>query len=314
MRNGGGNRGDFTVLAVDDEPFNLEILSEFLGEAGYRLVCAEDGKEAWQMLEAEPGRFDAVLLDRMMPEMNGLEVLLRIKQHPELNTLPVIMQTAKSSRQDILEGLQAGAYYYLTKPFEQDALLAIVDTAVIDYHRYRQLQDEASQVSQTLSLMDHGQFSFETLAEGQNLAMMLANACPEPSKVILGLSELVINAVEHGNLGISYEDKSEIHRTGNWEDEIRRRQLLPENRGKKVVVTYSRTKDIVTFHIKDQGSGFDWKKYEEISPERVFDSHGRGIALAKTISFDHLEYQGIGNEVVAALFINIDEEETRIAI
>ncbi|HLD95062.1 MAG TPA: response regulator, partial [Alphaproteobacteria bacterium] len=55
--------------------------------------------------------------------------------------------------------------------------------------------------------------------------------------------------------------------------------------------------------IKDQGNGFDWKKYLELSPERATDPHGRGIAMAKTLSFSRLEYQGCGNEVVATYFL-----------
>ena len=59
------------ILVVDDEPLNVEILTEVLGEAGYETVSAGDGLQAWKLLEADAGRFDAVLLDRMMPNMNG---------------------------------------------------------------------------------------------------------------------------------------------------------------------------------------------------------------------------------------------------
>ena len=128
-----------SVLVVDDEIFNLEILSEYLSDEGYNVVSAEDGSKAWALLEGAPERFDVVLLDRMMPHMNGMEVLERIKGHPQLNMLPVVMQTAKAAPQDILEGLEAGAYYYLTKPFDKETMLAIVKTAVVDYKAYRTL-------------------------------------------------------------------------------------------------------------------------------------------------------------------------------
>ena len=68
-----------TVLVVDDEVFNLEILIERLEEAGYDVVAAEDGVKAWSLIEKTPQRFNAILLDRMMPNMGGMEVLARIK-------------------------------------------------------------------------------------------------------------------------------------------------------------------------------------------------------------------------------------------
>jgi anti-sigma regulatory factor (Ser/Thr protein kinase) len=78
---------------------------------------------------------------------------------------------------------------------------------------------------------------------------------------------------------------------------------LPENAEKKAFVTFERNDNELRFVVKDQGNGFDWHKYLEMSPERVFDNHGRGIAMAKTISFDRIDYQGNGNEVHATTFL-----------
>jgi CheY-like chemotaxis protein len=289
------------VLVVDDEVFNLEILTEHLEDEGYATVGAEDGAQAWGLLQETPDSFDAVLLDIMMPEMDGMEVLARIKAHPDLNSLPVIMQTAKAGKQDILEGLQAGAYYYLTKPFEKDQLLAIVKTAIGDYQRYRVLQEETRQTTQTLALMNQGQFTFRTLTEGGDLVTLLSNALPEAAKVVMGLSELMINAVEHGNLGITYDDKSRLNDQGTWVEEVERRLALPENATKTVILEFERAEGEVSFLIQDQGDGFDWQNYLEISPERAFDTHGRGIAMAKMLSFDRMEYQGNGNRVLATI-------------
>lgn len=70
------------ILAVDDEPFNLEIIEEYLEVDGYEIHTAEDGLEAWSILEQGANRYDAILLDRMMPQMDGMAVLARIKGHP----------------------------------------------------------------------------------------------------------------------------------------------------------------------------------------------------------------------------------------
>lgn len=292
-----------TVLVVDDEEFNLEIIGEYLEDFSYRLVTAGDGAEAWALLEAEPERFDAILLDRMMPNMDGMEVLTRIKAHPLLQSVPVIMQTAAAAKQDVVEGLQAGAYYYLTKPFDEQVLQSIVKTALDDHRRYRSLREQIRSGSQVLGLMGTAHFRLQTINEARNLAGFLANACPSPEKVVTGLSELLLNAVEHGNLGITYEQKSALNREGRWLEEIEHRLSLPENRQKYVEVNFNNDGRLVRIHIADQGEGFDWDNYMEIDPQRAYDSHGRGIAMARMLSFDNMEYLGSGNQVEVSIAI-----------
>jgi anti-sigma regulatory factor (Ser/Thr protein kinase) len=118
---------------------------------------------------------------------------------------------------------------------------------------------------------------------------------------VLGLSELMINAVEHGNLGIGYAQKSALIDQGRLADEIRERLARPEFAGRRAELEVSRDENEVRFLIRDQGAGFDWQGYLEMSPDRAFDTHGRGIAMSRIISFDRLEYRGCGNEVLAAV-------------
>jgi DNA-binding response OmpR family regulator len=292
------------VLLVDDAQFNLKILQTYLAEEEYQLQTARDGAEAWGMLETNPEGFDAVLLDRMMPELEGIEVLARMKKHPVLNTVPVIFQTAKGSESEVLEGLQAGAYYYLTKPFTQDGLCSIVRTAVNQRAHYVALRDEIKKGARGLKLLDSGLFKFKSLEEAKDLGSILANACPDPDKIILGLSELLINAVEHGNLSISYKEKSALLASGNWTQEIDRRQKDPKYRDRYVRVQFDRGPKEIRIFIEDEGEGFDWQNYMSFSPERAFDSNGRGIAMANEMCFDSLKYHGNGNRVEVS--INLD--------
>ncbi len=116
-------RPNGVILAVDDEAINLRLLEGALTDQGYEVVKAGDGAQAWEILEREPERFDAVLLDRMMPNMDGMEVLARVRAHPQMRFLPVILQTAAATNQSIAEGVRAGAYHYLTKPFSPRELV-----------------------------------------------------------------------------------------------------------------------------------------------------------------------------------------------
>ena len=135
------------------------------------------------------------------------------------------------------------------------------------------------------------------------LADFFAHACPQPDKVILGLRELLINAVEHGNLGISYAEKGSLIDEDLIQQEIARRMALEVNRQKRVEVVFERSPSALVFTITDQGQGFDWERYLDFDPERVFDPNGRGIAMARTTSFDSIEYQGNGNTVVATVIL-----------
>ena len=286
-----------SVLVVDDEPFNLEIIEEYLDGEGYTLFTAGDGEDAWKQLEANPDKFDVILLDRMMPKLDGMEVLEKIKVHRKLKSTPVILQTAKASQQNIIEGMNAGAYYYLTKPFDDEMLRSIVRTAIEDKMRYDLLTSELEESVRGLTTMQDAHFEFQTIDEANDLAKVLANACASPDKVVTGISELLINAVEHGNLEICYEEKSRLVAKDSWKDEVNKRLQLPEYKDKKVIVWFQRKGSINKILIEDEGDGFEWQNYLELDPLRAFDSHGRGIAMAKLMSVDEINYQGCGNKV-----------------
>jgi hypothetical protein len=118
---------------------------------------------------------------------------------------------------------------------------------------------------------------------------------------VLGLTELMVNAVEHGNLGITYREKSALNEKGNWRDEVDRRLALPENADRFATICMRRAADGISFTILDRGDGFDWQSYLEMCPERAFDSHGRGIAMSRMLSFTSVEYSGNGNTVCATV-------------
>src|SRR5262245_19924020 len=109
------------VLVVDDNEDNLKIIQEILRTRGFTVRLARDGASALKSLEEE--RPDVILLDVMMPEMDGIEVLDRIRAHPQLGSLPVILVTAKGQDEDVLAGYKTGADYYITKPFTARQLL-----------------------------------------------------------------------------------------------------------------------------------------------------------------------------------------------
>ena len=115
-----------TILVVDDNPDSITILQSILETRGYGVLIANSGMEALQVVQSTPLP-DLVLLDVMMPEMNGLEVLQKLKESHATTKIPVILVTAKTHDEDVLSGYQYGADYYITKPFTAKQLLYGID-------------------------------------------------------------------------------------------------------------------------------------------------------------------------------------------
>jgi len=290
----------FKILAVDDEEFNLDILTEYLEEAGFEVIGAEDGVIALQKLEQHPD-IDVIVLDRMMPNMGGIEVLKAVKQDSRFKDIPVIMQTAAASSDQVLEGIQCGAYYYLTKPYEDVMLISIVKAALHEVKNRRNIREEIHKHRRVLGLMEKSIFHFRTVDDAKNLAFFMANCFPDPEMAVYGLNELLLNAVEHGNLGITYGEKTQLVMDGKWRTEIDRRLELEENKAKLGYLEFEHSDSQLRIIITDQGTGFDWQKYITISPDRASDPHGRGIAMSCAMSFSTVEYQGCGNKVICTV-------------
>ena len=289
------------VLVVDDEQMNLFLIEEFLAQEALELESHSDPLAAWASLQAPESNFSLVVLDRMMPGLDGIELLQRMKHEARFADIPVIMQTAASSPEQVRAGLAAGAYYYLTKPYEPEALISIVRAALEDRRTRSQLRSRAAHLEDAQNLVASVEYRFVTLDDVSTLVPVLAAWCPQPDAAAPGLSDLMVNAVEHGNLGVTYQEKSLLKWDGDWEAEIQRRLALPIFQGRHATVRVERQPDRVTFTIADQGEGFDWQKFLNFDPERAFDPNGRGIAMAKMMSFSTLEFQGKGNVVVATV-------------
>jgi DNA-binding response OmpR family regulator len=119
------------VLVIDDDPMIRGLVKAMLEAEGYgyEVVLAEDGLQGVEMIDAEPRPIDIclIVLDVVMPGMNGLEVLTRLKMQPHTQQIPVLMLTGESKAEDIMAGYSVGADYYITKPFTRQQLLFGLD-------------------------------------------------------------------------------------------------------------------------------------------------------------------------------------------
>ncbi len=132
------------LLVVDDTPVNVKLLADLLAAKGYSVVTASAGPEALE--KVEKGRPDLVLLDVMMPGMSGYEVCKKLRENPATAMLPVVMVTALDPAQERVKGIEAGADDFLTKPINQQELLARVRSLL----RIKELHDQLTEWNQTL--------------------------------------------------------------------------------------------------------------------------------------------------------------------
>lgn len=298
------------ILAVDDDRTTLMMLETQLRKYGHEVLTALNGEEALALAKLHANRLDALVLDRMLPDIDGLEVVRQLKKDPTLRMIPVIMQTGSDSPQQIREGIDAGVFYYLTKPVVESVLQSVVAAALRERAQSRLLTQQQSLEKQGFTLIDTARFRFRLLEEAESLAIFLAQCFPDPLRSVVGLAELLINAVEHGNLGIGYEEKTALLAEGNWRGEVHRRCELAQHSGKYVEVVLQNKPEGVFVQITDEGQGFDWKAYLMIDPSRTTDSHGRGIAQANAQSFDALRYNTRGNQVLAVVYRQAEQTQT----
>jgi two-component system, sensor histidine kinase and response regulator len=165
------------ILAVDDQPENLMVFEADLEDAGYRVKLAENGPAALKKIDEQ--RPDLVLLDVSMPGLDGYEVCRRIRSREDTRDLPVIMVTGRDSVEDIVEGLDAGAYDYITKPIEPRILLARIRTQL----RVKQLQDALKKSIQELEHLQQLRSDF---------VAMITHDMKAPLTSIVGLSGMLM--------------------------------------------------------------------------------------------------------------------------
>jgi DNA-binding response OmpR family regulator len=131
------------ILIVDDEPAGRHTLESILEGQDYELVMAEGGPEAIEI--AQKILPDVILLDVMMPGMDGFEVCRRLRNDPHLAEVPILILTALDDRKSLLQGLEAGADDYLTKPYDRYELRARL-LGITRLNRYRKLLDERANI------------------------------------------------------------------------------------------------------------------------------------------------------------------------
>lgn len=293
---------DPAVMLVDDDELLRMLIGAQLEAAGYEVIEADSIEAALRVL-ASPGmaaKLDAMVLDRGLGSADGLTLARQMKTNAEWKQIPVIMLTAYDKPEQTREGLDAGVFYYLNKPVQQPVLISVLTRARQEMERQRNLQSELRKHRGGFARMESGKFEFSTLEHVEQLSCFVANCFPDPQRVLTGIAELMINAVEHGLLQLGFAEKGELLEQGIWRMEIDRRQQLAENIQKQCELVFTRRSEGCYVSVRDPGPGFQWRDYLTFDPARAPHAHRRGIAQAAS-RFDKLAFNEAGNEAVAFL-------------
>ena len=183
----------FSILIVDDDPENIALLRLLLENRGHSIDFADSGEEA--LVKAENKTPDLILLDVMLPGLNGFEVCRRLKKNPQLQSVPVLFLTAKDSREERLAGFQAGAEDYITKPFFKEEVLARVKLWAERAATFKALQLLQQELS-TANLQLEERVRERTAAlEAAHQKMMIQEKMASMGKLSAGLAHELNNPI-----------------------------------------------------------------------------------------------------------------------
>ncbi|HUI69716.1 MAG TPA: response regulator [Spirochaetia bacterium] len=282
------------ILVVDDEEPLRSLLVRILEMEGFRALTARDGQEAVKVFRDQSPL--VVISDIRMPKMDGLAMLNEI--HKIDRSAPVILMTGQGNEQILLAALRGGATNFFKKPFDNDELINEVRRVVgfrLEAERSSLFSPYIKEETKSF-VLPAGVSSYYPVLNQITLQLPCLVPSEEVLNLKIGIEEMLTNAIEHGNLGITFEEKSQAIREGRLEQLVAERAAEAERAGRRVFIASRLTSDQFEVTIRDEGSGFDWRALPELIPENLLAFNGRGIFLTK-IYYDEVVYNEIGNEV-----------------
>ena len=286
------------ILLVDDEALVRDELGGLLEDEGYEVTTAADGAEGLHLFQS--ARPDMVITDVRMPQRDGLSLALQIKH--DAPSTPITVITGHGNYAMAVQALRAGVTDFIRKPvrFEdlQTALLRM--EAALRPPDFRPT-DLPSSVTLLKRAWDY-RLCNDVTAIAPFVDATLGTAAPDAprerlTELSLALRELLTNAIEHGNLGITYQEKSTALERGDLAGLITERAAQPPYADRQVEVSVVRVRETLMTTIADGGRGFDWRALPDpTDPNYLLAEHGRGVLLAR-MSVDELNYNQVGNVV-----------------
>ncbi|MBF0288806.1 MAG: response regulator [SAR324 cluster bacterium] len=298
------NKDTVNVLIVEDQEMvrdairlGLRIIRKFK----FEFVEAGNGLEGIDILKSgfQP---DVIISDLMMPEMDGFAFITAVKQEEAYQHIPLLILSAKTSGEDIARALKLGAIDYLFKPFEYSDLSRIergieIGLLLKKADKMKTLEEQVEHQKERWDVIESLEvlrvFQLQKTESILALCSLLALYFPEKKQnvICMGLNEIILNAVTHGNLELSSAIKSEKNGNQLFEKLINEREQMAPYKDRIVTVELKKLERYLHIVITDQGHGFDPGGLQDPAqnPECLLLPYGRGIAMTK-FAFDAVEF------------------------
>ncbi|GJL65242.1 MAG: two-component system response regulator [Nitrospirales bacterium] len=290
------------ILIVDDEESILDAMAEAIRLLDLTVITAKNGDDAWEKFEKE--RPDVVVTDVRMPQRDGFMLTTQIKASRP--SCPVIVVTGYGSEQAAVAALKAGASDYLVKPFQVSELRSAVDRACSLLRAQWADEYVMAIVDDITSHLVINNIP-EMLGSVVNLVIRSMTGCLSDQQLLsirIALHELLMNAIEHGNLHITPEEKIHALMNDQYEQLLQVRRDDPQYNQRRVRLFYTHNVHMgkVNMRIVDDGDGFEWETVlgRDIHTLPQTARSGRGIFLVQTLVPDVM-YHGKGNEVTFSM-------------
>jgi len=286
-----------TILLVEDSPLIREETSLALRKHGYNVIEADDGAVGVERYKENCSIIDVIVSDLEMPNMDGLELA---QYNYENNFLPFVVYTSVDDSKSALKFLEYGVHDYIEKPYKEEQLLSIINNAINRWSVHKEFEEDETLFAGNLE-------SIKFLSRRQELChanSWIMNKISrffdehECDRFMNFLDEVLYNAHEHGNLGITEEEKTHLIQSGKFLKEVSR---LEKRCRSEIKISVSILSNQVAVSVSDEGKGFDFGRYlsmtEEDILERICLPNGRGICMVQKY-FDSVDYIDNGSTVL----------------
>lgn len=291
-------------LLIGISPGQEVLLKQVLDFPGALIDFARNAHHAQMFIEelGDTTSYDLLWFDEDFMHNGDWEFLKRLQQNAYNPFLPIILQTRPDT--DVFtKAIEHNIFYFLTKPYAKEQILSVLASALHGLSNYNEINRFVSDYRTSIQLFRHAIFHARLPNEIKSLAATLAYLTPNQEKTSFGLYELMNNAIEHGSLGFDYQSKGELLCKGQFNSELEERLKSIENSHKYVEITVTFVENFIEFSIRDFGPGFNYENYIQNLKLNQPLPNGRGILIAKTLSFDSLHYEEGGKVAIARVKI-----------
>ncbi|MEJ2635991.1 MAG: response regulator [Calditrichia bacterium] len=289
------------ILVVDDEEMIIDLLGDYFTDLGYGVHLAASAEEAISKLN-NGNEFHLILTDINLPGKSGLDLLKIVNETKD--DLPVILLTGLKTLDTAISAVKSGASDYITKPFELGTVRKIVEKVLNKQNKSLKKEKVYENVQHLRVSFQFDTDELDASIMAKELAALLSKmhfSDPDTIKQYeLVFIETLLNSIEHGNLELASSIKNnDVFQMLEYEELKEQRMKDPEYAKRKITVSMECNPDLFCFTVKDEGPGFDWKKYvdktHKISELNV-NSHGRGFVIIRHI-IDEVHFNTEGNMI-----------------